>query len=52
MKKVKAGMFIYGTKIAYMTYDQQEPVGIIIDDKHIHNFNKELFKFLWQFARK
>jgi len=52
MKKVKAGMFIYGTKIAYMTYDQQEPVGIIIDDKHIHNFNKEMFKFMWKTAKK
>jgi len=52
MKKVKAGMFIYGNKIAYMTYDQQEPVGIIIDDKHIHNFNKEIFQFLWKFAKK
>ena len=52
MKKVKAGMFIYGDKIAYMTYDQHEPVGIIIDDKHIHNFNKELFKFLWEEAKK
>jgi len=52
MKKVKAGMFIYGTKIAYMTYDQQEPVGIIIDDPHIHNFNKEMFKFMWELAKK
>jgi len=52
MKKIKAGMFIYGTKIAYMTYDQQEPVGIIIDDKHIHNFNKEMFKFMWELAKK
>tara|TARA_Y100000034_G_scaffold135423_1_gene207285 strand:+ start:1302 stop:2039 length:738 start_codon:yes stop_codon:yes gene_type:complete len=52
MKDVKAGMFIYGDKIAYMTYDQKEPVGIIIDDKHINNFNKEMFEFMWKLAKK
>jgi hypothetical protein len=40
--------FIYGNKVAIISIKTKQPVGILIEDKDIHNTMEVLFESLWQ----
>lgn len=45
-------MQIYDNKISYQTLSKNALMGIIIEDKNIATMHRELFKFIWEKAKK
>ena len=39
---------IYGNKVAFITYKEGQPVGVVICDKEIAHFEKIRFQILWE----
>lgn len=39
--------YVYGSKVALVVMSRDEPVGVIIDNKHIAGLQKTLFEKLW-----
>jgi HTH-type transcriptional regulator, sugar sensing transcriptional regulator len=43
-------MQIYDNKISYLTLDEKNMIGIIIDDPHLAKMHKTLFEYTWSVA--
>jgi sugar-specific transcriptional regulator TrmB len=39
---------IYGDKVAFITYRERQPIGVIIHDKEIAHFEKIRFQMIWK----
>nr|MBP9691655.1 hypothetical protein [Candidatus Woesebacteria bacterium] len=44
--------FLYGQKVAFITYKDDQPVGILIDDGEIAHFERTRFIMLWESISK
>jgi hypothetical protein len=38
---------IYDWKVSYITMEEGSYIWVIIENKQIYNFNKNMFKFIW-----
>ena len=47
-KKIKTATFIYKGKIAMLSLDKKEPIGLLIDEKNFYETQKALFELLWE----
>jgi len=43
-------MEIYDNKISYLTFSEDNLIGIIIENKEIYEMNRAIFKFVWDHA--
>ncbi|MFA5992643.1 MAG: helix-turn-helix domain-containing protein [Candidatus Pacearchaeota archaeon] len=48
----KTGIYIFGDKVAFLTFDENEPNGIIIDNKSISDAIKKIHGYLWNESQK
>ena len=52
VNSLNTGTYLFGDKTAFITFDQQEPVGIIIENKAITQTIKKIHEKLWKEAKK
>lgn len=45
------GNWIYENKVIMLSLNQKEPIGLLIEDEHIYNFQRDLFNLLWRFLK-
>ena len=43
-------MEIYNERISYITFSEERLIGVIIEDKAIHDMHKYLFEYMWEKA--
>lgn len=41
---------IYDDRVSYTTFTDESLIGLIIQDKHIYNYQKSIFEYLWEQA--
>lgn len=46
-KKIEITKIIYGSKVAFLTFDKENSIGILINHKEITNSERNMFKILW-----
>jgi sugar-specific transcriptional regulator TrmB len=51
MKGMEAVVYIFGDKIAMMTFVQREPIAVIIENKEIADSQRIIFEALWKTAK-
>ncbi|MFC1723493.1 TrmB family transcriptional regulator [Nanoarchaeota archaeon] len=47
-KKVDMTKIIYGTKVAFLTFEEKNSIGVIIDNKDISGTERKLFDIVWE----
>jgi HTH-type transcriptional regulator, sugar sensing transcriptional regulator len=47
-KQVKTATFLYNGKIAMISLEEKEPIGILIDEKNFYETHKIMFDLLWE----
>lgn len=52
LKKMETVVYIYGNKIAILTFVEKEPIGILMENRQIADSQKILFEELWKTAEK
>ncbi len=52
MKDMETVVYIYGNKLAILTFMKKEPIAIIIENKEIADSQRILFESLWKIAKK
>lgn len=51
MRKMETIVYIYGNKVAILTFVSKEPIAIIIENKEIADSQKILFESMWKIAK-
>ena len=46
--KIEVTKIIYGNKIAYLTFNKENSIGILIDNQEITDFERIIFNILWK----
>ena len=49
--KLKTTNMFYGNKIAMISLEQKEPIGVIIENKEISDTQKDIFNLLWKLVK-
>jgi len=47
-KKIKTATWLYNGKIAMISLEEKEPIGILIDEKNFYETHKMMFDLLWE----
>lgn len=47
-KKIKTATWLYNGKIAMISLEEKEPIGILIDEKNFYETHKMMFDLLWK----
>jgi sugar-specific transcriptional regulator TrmB len=50
-KAIRVTKIIYGNKVAYLTFDKDNSIGILIDNKEIVEQERVLFEVLWKLVK-
>jgi len=50
-KRFKTATWVYGNKVAILTLEEKEPVGIIIENEEIANTQRIVFDMMWQSSK-
>lgn len=51
-EKLPTSKIIYGNKVATLTFEKENSIGIIVENKQIANTERKLFELLWKQAKK
>ena len=51
-KGLKTATFIYNGKIAMLSLEEQEPIGILIQERNFYETEKFMFNLLWEHLKK
>jgi len=52
MKDLPVSLFVYGNKIAFIIWSENEQMGIIIEHKDIAELQRRIFKDIWKISNK
>lgn len=47
-KKIKTQMWLYNKKIAMVSLEEKEPIGVVIEEKNFYETQKMMFDMLWE----
>lgn len=47
-KKIKTATWLYNGKIAMISLEEKEPIGILINEKNFYETHKMIFELLWE----
>ena len=47
-KKIKTATWLYNGKIAMISLEEKEPIGILINEKNFYDTHKMIFDLLWE----
>lgn len=51
-EEIEVTKIIYGDKVAFLTFQEQNSIGVLIDNRDVSNLERTTFNMVWKGARK